>query len=114
MLDRAVGGLNSVSTTNSLFMYGLSCHIRSGVVGGGGWIALIGQRLVGLLGGFLRGEGNSAMLGSPCGAVAQLGERRVRNAKVGSSILLRSTKSSSKEPRRMMRLFAFVRWFRVV
>ena len=26
------------------------------------------------------------------GAVAQLGERRVRNAKVGSSILLRSTK----------------------
>ncbi len=25
------------------------------------------------------------------GAVAQLGERRVRNAKVGSSILLRST-----------------------
>ena len=26
-----------------------------------------------------------------CGAVAQLGERRVRNAKVGSSILLRST-----------------------
>ncbi len=29
------------------------------------------------------------------GAVAQLGERRVRNAKVGSSILLRSTKSMS-------------------
>jgi hypothetical protein len=29
------------------------------------------------------------------GAVAQLGERRVRNAKVGSSILLRSTKSFS-------------------
>jgi hypothetical protein len=28
------------------------------------------------------------------GAVAQLGERRVRNAKVGSSILLRSTKFS--------------------
>src|SRR5690606_30055587 len=28
----------------------------------------------------------------PVGAVAQLGERRVRNAKVGSSILLRSTK----------------------
>jgi hypothetical protein len=28
------------------------------------------------------------------GAVAQLGERRVRNAKVGSSILLRSTKNS--------------------
>jgi hypothetical protein len=27
------------------------------------------------------------------GAVAQLGERRVRNAKVGSSILLRSTMS---------------------
>ena len=27
------------------------------------------------------------------GAVAQLGERRVRNAKVGSSILLGSTKS---------------------
>ena len=27
----------------------------------------------------------------PTGAVAQLGERRVRNAKVGSSILLRST-----------------------
>jgi hypothetical protein len=27
------------------------------------------------------------------GAVAQLGERRVRNAKVGSSILLRSTKN---------------------
>src|SRR5690606_11821463 len=27
----------------------------------------------------------------PVGAVAQLGERRVRNAKVGSSILLRST-----------------------
>ena len=34
-----------------------------------------------------------AVLESPplCGAVAQLGERRVRNAKVGSSILLRST-----------------------
>ena len=47
--------------------------------------------------GVLRDAGNSAMLGSPCGAVAQLGERRVRNAKVGSSILLRSTKSSSKE-----------------
>ena len=33
------------------------------------------------------------MLESPpsCGAVAQLGERRVRNAKVGSSILLVST-----------------------
>src|SRR5207342_990162 len=29
------------------------------------------------------------------GAVAQLGERRVRNAKVGSSILLRSTNKSS-------------------
>ncbi len=29
------------------------------------------------------------------GAVAQLGERRVRNAKVGSSILLRSTIKSS-------------------
>ena len=29
------------------------------------------------------------------GAVAQLGERRVRNAKVGSSILLRSTISTS-------------------
>ena len=28
---------------------------------------------------------------SSCGAVAQLGERRVRNAKVGSSILLGST-----------------------
>ena len=28
---------------------------------------------------------------SCCGAVAQLGERRVRNAKVGSSILLGST-----------------------
>ena len=32
-------------------------------------------------------------LSAPCGAVAQLGERRVRNAKVGSSILLGSTKS---------------------
>jgi hypothetical protein len=31
----------------------------------------------------------------PFGAVAQLGERRVRNAKVGSSILLRSTKFSA-------------------
>jgi hypothetical protein len=31
---------------------------------------------------------------SGSGAVAQLGERRVRNAKVGSSILLRSTKNS--------------------
>lgn len=41
--------------------------------------------------GILRGADNSAMLGSPRGAVAQLGERRVRNAKVGSSILLRST-----------------------
>ncbi len=30
---------------------------------------------------------------SCCGAVAQLGERRVRNAKVGSSILLGSTNS---------------------
>ncbi len=30
-------------------------------------------------------------LHAPCGAVAQLGERRVRNAKVGSSILLGST-----------------------
>ncbi len=29
--------------------------------------------------------------GSGCGAVAQLGERRVRNAEVGSSILLGST-----------------------
>ena len=28
---------------------------------------------------------------APCGAVAQLGERRVRNAEVGSSILLGST-----------------------
>ncbi len=28
----------------------------------------------------------------PCGAVAQMGERRVRNAEVGSSILLGSTK----------------------
>ncbi len=32
-----------------------------------------------------------------CGAVAQLGERRVRNAKVGSSILLRSTKNTTRE-----------------
>src|SRR5690554_1809295 len=32
------------------------------------------------------------------GAVAQLGERRVRNAKVGSSILLRSTKIPKKKP----------------
>src|SRR5262249_51329756 len=31
------------------------------------------------------------------GAVAQLGERRVRNAKVGSSILLRSTTSFSRQ-----------------
>ena len=30
------------------------------------------------------------------GAVAQLGERRVRNAKVGSSILLGSTKITNK------------------
>ena len=30
-------------------------------------------------------------LPAACGAVAQLGERRVRNAKVGSSILLGST-----------------------
>ena len=29
-----------------------------------------------------------------CGAVAQLGERRVRNAEVGSSILLGSTNST--------------------
>ncbi len=33
---------------------------------------------------------------APCGAVAQLGERRVRNAKVGSSILLRSTNVPGK------------------
>src|SRR5258706_8050242 len=32
------------------------------------------------------------------GAVAQLGERRVRNAKVGSSILLRSTKCLRRKP----------------
>ena len=32
-----------------------------------------------------------------CGAVAQLGERRVRNAKVGSSILLVSTNSTSTD-----------------
>ena len=40
----------------------------------------------------------SALLncGSDQGAVAQLGERRVRNAKVGSSILLRSTKYPGK------------------
>ena len=31
-------------------------------------------------------------VGPNCGAVAQMGERRVRNAKVGSSILLGSTK----------------------
>ena len=41
----------------------------------------------------LRGRG--LLLGcrllAPCGAVAQLGERRVRNAEVGSSILLGST-----------------------
>ena len=30
------------------------------------------------------------------GAVAQLGERRVRNAKVGSSILLRSTRKAKE------------------
>src|SRR5438105_8283015 len=34
------------------------------------------------------------------GVVAQLGERRVRNAKVGSSILLHSTKSCSLARRR--------------
>ena len=33
---------------------------------------------------------------APCGAVAQLGERRVRNAKVGSSILLGSTNCIDK------------------
>jgi hypothetical protein len=32
---------------------------------------------------------------APCGEVAQLGERRVRNAEVGSSILLFSTKFPS-------------------
>ena len=36
---------------------------------------------------------NSTLM--PYGAVAQLGERRVRNAKVGSSILLRSTITTS-------------------
>ena len=36
---------------------------------------------------------------APCGDVAQLGERRVRNAKVGSSILLVSTSSRTKAVR---------------
>src|SRR5690554_7904483 len=38
---------------------------------------------------------NAALQSGIRGAVAQLGERRVRNAKVGSSILLRSTKISA-------------------
>src|SRR5229473_1730264 len=36
------------------------------------------------------------------GVVAQLGERRVRNAKVGSSILLHSTNFPEKETRRRL------------
>ncbi len=49
-----------------------------------GWLILIGVQLsCGLLLG--------CRLLAPRGAVAQLGERRVRNAKVGSSILLGST-----------------------
>src|SRR5690606_31267707 len=46
---------------------------------------------------------NARLSGHPArerGAVAQLGERRVRNAKVGSSILLRSTKSLKASLRR--------------
>jgi hypothetical protein len=39
----------------------------------------------------MRDPRQDARISSQCGAVAQLGERRVRNAKVGSSILLRST-----------------------
>lgn len=39
----------------------------------------------------LAAPGKIAIIRASCGAVAQLGERRVRNAKVGSSILLRST-----------------------
>ncbi len=48
-------------------------------------ICLLGQRGCGLL--------LECKLLAPRGAVAQLGERRVRNAKVGSSILLGSTKT---------------------
>jgi len=44
----------------------------------------------------------------PRGAVAQLGERRVRNAKVGSSILLRST-TNLKGPRKRPFFFSMPR-----
>ena len=39
------------------------------------------------------GDTSLGHIGNRCGAVAQLGERRVRNAEVGSSILLGSTNS---------------------
>ena len=41
------------------------------------------------------------------GAVAQLGERRVRNAKVGSSILLRSTKDTFVEVQESLKALSF-------
>ena len=44
----------------------------------------------------LKSSGTLDVLGR--GAVAQLGERRVRNAKVGSSILLRSTTIQTNQP----------------
>ena len=47
---------------------------------------------------FLPETPNRCIIFSSFGAVAQLGERRVRNAKVGSSTLLRSTRISDKKP----------------
>ena len=46
------------------------------------------------------------------GAVAQLGERRVRNAKVVSSILIRSTNSFCQNPRgtRLRGFFIWATW----
>ena len=49
-------------------------------------------------------RGDCARLISECGGVAQLGERRVRNAKVGSSILLLST-TQARKPRSQSREF---------
>ena len=46
-----------------------------------------------------------AVPGAHRGAVAQLGERRVRNAKVGSSILLRSTTDSKQKTARKRGFF---------
>ena len=59
---------------------------------------------------FIVGESTLAVKSAAShGVVAQLGERRVRNAKVGSSILLHSTNFPEKEDRERVGLGTLVK-----